>query len=61
MQVPFANLRYDTGKEHELSWQCQVNAFETDRWGDMDCEWVGNTLRPGNYKPRGVKLRQPAL
>lgn len=41
-----------------LDWHCKVNAYaSSDFWGMFDCEWVGNHLRPGSYKPRGVQTR----
>ena len=54
--IGFANLRYATGPNHDLPFKCSVGAIARgEKWADFDCDWVGNTLRPGHYRPRGVQ------
>lgn len=53
--VPFANLRFDTGPDRHLQWNCQVGAREQGINTIFDCDWVGNHVRPGRYPIREAK------
>ena len=52
-KLSFANLRYNNS-DHSLAWNCEVGMLARgEKWAQFDCdEFVGNHLRPGNYKPR---------
>ena len=54
-QIPFANLRFATGRDYHLEWNCEIGAVERGVKHALDCDWVGNHLRPGGLPIRNAE------
>ena len=49
-------------QDHSLDWHCKIDAYAGGNvWDMFDCNWVGNHVRPGSYKPRGAQMKLSEL